>query len=54
VSVAPGDIDGSGTVDFGDVALAMLGFGGDDALMDMDANGLVDFGDVAIILLSFG
>jgi hypothetical protein len=54
VSVAPGDIDGSGTVDFGDIALAMLGFGGDDALMDMDANGLVDFGDVAIILLSFG
>ena len=51
---AQGDIDASGTVDFGDVALAMLSFGGDDPLADMDASGLVDFGDIALILLNFG
>lgn len=51
---AMGDLDMSGSVDFGDVAIAMLSFGADDPLADMDANGLVDFGDVALILLNFG
>jgi hypothetical protein len=49
-----GDVDANGMVDFGDVALALLSFGGDDPASDMDVNGLIDFGDVALILLNFG
>jgi hypothetical protein len=49
-----GDVDANGVVDFGDVALALLSFGGDEPASDMDVNGLVDFGDVALILLNFG
>ena len=49
-----GDVDANGMVDFGDVALALLSFGGDDPASDMDVNGVVDFGDVALILLNFG
>jgi hypothetical protein len=49
-----GDIDANGLVDFGDVALALLDFGGDAPLSDVDVNGIVDFGDIALILLNFG
>jgi hypothetical protein len=50
-----GDLDRDGSVDFGDVSLALLEFGpcsGCDA--DLDGNGVVDYGDIALILLSFG
>jgi hypothetical protein len=49
------DLDCSGAVDMGDVALILLDFGpcaGCDA--DLDGNGSADFGDVALALLSFG
>ena len=49
------DLDCSGAVDMGDVALILLDFGpcvGCDA--DLDGNGAADFGDVALALLSFG
>jgi len=50
-----GDIDGSGTVDNGDVALALLDYGPcPQCSSDLDGNGDVDFGDVALILLSTG
>ena len=49
-----GDVDASGLVDFGDVALALLNFGSDEPACDMDVNGMIDFGDVALILLNFG
>jgi len=49
-----GDVDANGVVDFGDVALTLLNFGGDEPVSDMDVNGVVDFGDVALILLNFG
>jgi hypothetical protein len=50
-----GDLDGSGTVDNGDVALALLDFGPcPGCTSDVDGNGEVDFGDIALILLSFG
>ena len=49
------DIDASGQVDFGDVALVMLDFGRCDACAtDLDWSGTVDFGDVALVMLSFG
>lgn len=49
------DLDCSGRVDFGDVALALIDFGpcaGCQA--DLDGNGIVDYGDVALIMLSYG
>jgi len=49
------DLDCSGAVDMGDVALILLDYGpcaGCDA--DLDGNGSADFGDVALALLSFG
>jgi alpha-tubulin suppressor-like RCC1 family protein len=50
-----GDLDGNGTVDNGDVALALLDFGPcPGCTSDVDQNGEVDFGDIALILLSFG
>jgi hypothetical protein len=53
--VALGDIDLSGNVDFGDVALIMLDFGPCAGChSDLDGNGVVDFGDVAMALLNFG
>ena len=48
-----GDVDGSGHVDFGDVALVLLGMGDSDPQLDVDGNGIVDFGDVALVLISF-
>ena len=53
--VAFGDLDRSGTVDFGDVGLALLDYGpclGCES--DLDGSGEVDFGDIALILLNFG
>lgn len=49
------DLDHSGTVDFGDVTLAMLDFGPcAGCAADLDGTGVVDFGDVVLILLDFG
>ena len=50
-----GDLDGSGWVDNGDVALMLLDFGPcEGCATDIDGSGFVDFGDVALLLLSFG
>ena len=55
VSACFGDIDGSGEVDNGDVAFALLDFGAcPGCASDLDGTGEVDFGDVALILLSTG
>ncbi len=53
-ALAFGDIDASGTVDYGDVALILLGMGSDDPVLDLDGSGTVDFGDIALVLLQFG
>jgi len=50
-----GDIDGSGEVDNGDVAFALLDYGPcPGCSTDLDGTGEVDFGDIALILLSTG
>ena len=50
-----GDIDGSGEVDNGDVAFALLDYGPcPGCSSDLDGTNEVDFGDVALILLSTG
>ncbi|MFZ4723464.1 MAG: FG-GAP repeat domain-containing protein [Phycisphaerales bacterium] len=49
------DFDGSGFVDFSDVALVLLDFGPcAGCLTDLDQNEFIDFGDVALVLLAFG
>lgn len=51
----PADLDGSGDVDFGDVALMQLDFGAcAGCASDLDGDAKVDFGDVAVLLLAFG
>jgi hypothetical protein len=50
-----GDLDGSGEVDSGDVALALLDSGSCAGCpADLDGSGEIDSGDVALILLSSG
>ena len=50
-----GDLDGSGTVDGGDVAFCLLDFGPcAQCPSDLDGSGDVDFGDIALLLLSTG
>ncbi len=50
-----GDLDLSGNVDSGDVALALLDFGPCAGCpSDLDASGETDPGDLALILLNFG
>jgi hypothetical protein len=51
---SPFDLDGSGSVDFGDVAILMLSMGDGGGAMDLDGSGVVDFGDVALLLLEVG
>ncbi len=49
-----GDLDGSGGVDVGDIALVLLDFGPcSGCAADVDQSGTVDFGDVAFLLLLF-
>jgi alpha-tubulin suppressor-like RCC1 family protein len=49
----PADIDGSGTVDYGDLSVVMLLMGTWNT-GDLDDNGVVDYGDVVYLLLEFG
>ena len=54
-AACPEDVDGSGEVDSGDVALALLDFGPcAGCAVDLDGTGDVDFGDIALILLASG
>lgn len=52
------DVDGNGTVDFGDLAFTLLFVGDvtdpDFIQPDQDMNGLIDTGDIALLLLNFG
>jgi alpha-tubulin suppressor-like RCC1 family protein len=50
----PGDLDGSGTIDAGDIAVLLLRFGTADAAADLDGSGVVDAGDIGVLLLLFG
>lgn len=55
IRIRPFDLDGSGEIDMGDLALAMLDFGPcADCGSDLDGSGEVDQGDLALLLLNFG
>lgn len=49
----PLDLDGSGTIDHGDLAIVLMLIG-TSGVGDLDDNGLVDFGDVVFLLVDFG
>jgi len=48
------DVDGSGMVDAGDVAVLLLDFGVAGSPADVDGDGLVTGSDLAMLLLDFG
>ena len=48
------DLDGSGYVDGGDLAILLMEYGGSGGLADFDGSGLVDGGDLAVMLLYYG
>lgn len=47
------DLDGSGSLDFGDVSAFLAGFAADDPGVDFDDSGTLDFGDVSAFLALF-
>ena len=48
------DVDGSGTVDAGDVSVLLLDFGTVASPADVDGDGVVTASDLALLLLEFG
>jgi hypothetical protein len=50
----PADLDGTSTVDFGDVSLALLMMGDVGSPADLDGSDAVDFADISLMLLDFG
>jgi len=54
----PGDLDGSGTVDAGDISVLLILFGpcppAPPCQGDLDGSGEVDAGDISVLLLLFG
>jgi len=50
----PADLDGSGAVDFGDVALLLLQMGDTGTAADLDGSGAVDNADISMLLLDYG
>jgi hypothetical protein len=57
--LCPGDADGSGVVDFGDILVILADWGAcegplDPCLGDLDESGIADFGDVLIVLSTWG
>jgi hypothetical protein len=54
VAPCPGDLDGSGSVDSGDIGSMLLLFGSPGPEGDLDASGSVDAGDIGSLLILFG
>jgi hypothetical protein len=50
----PSDLDGSGRVDTGDIALLLLMMGDTSSPADLDGSGVVDAADLSLVLLDFG
>ncbi|MFM7809880.1 MAG: alpha/beta hydrolase-fold protein [Planctomycetota bacterium] len=48
------DLDGTGTVDAGDIGFMLLAFGMEDVALDLDRDGAVTAGDLSLLLLQFG
>jgi hypothetical protein len=53
-SILIGDLDDSGMIDSGDIAIMLLMFGDTNSPGDLDHSGDVDSGDVSLLLLWMG
>jgi hypothetical protein len=53
-AACPGDLDGSGGVDAGDIGSLLVLFGQSDGPGDLDGSGSVDAGDLGSLLVLFG
>ena len=53
-SLCPGDLDGSGTVDGGDLGSMLGAWGTSDPAADLDGSGTVDGGDLGLMLGAWG
>ncbi len=52
--LCPADLDGSGSVDFGDILAILSAWGNKGGPEDLDGSGVVDFGDILIVLAAWG
>jgi probable HAF family extracellular repeat protein len=50
----PGELDGNGAVDAGDISTLLLEFGQSGGPADLDGSGTVDAGDLSVLLTLFG
>ena len=48
------DLDGSGSVDSGDIVAVLARWGDAGGPEDLDGSGVVDFGDVIVVLTAWG
>jgi hypothetical protein len=53
-AACPGDIDGNGVINGGDLGMLLLDWGSDAARSDIDGNGIVNGADVGLLLLAWG
>ena len=53
-TACPGDLDGSGSVDAGDIGSMLVLFGVGAGPGDLDGSGSVDAGDIGSLLVLFG
>ncbi len=52
--ILPGDANGNGSVDLGDLSLVLNNFGQNTSVGDVDGNGTVNLNDLSIVLNNFG
>ena len=48
------DLDGSGSVDFGDILAVLAAWGNEGGAEDLDGSGVVGFGDILVVLGAWG
>ena len=53
-AACPGDLDGSGAVDFADILAILSAWGNAGGPEDLDGSGAVDFGDILVVLATWG
>jgi hypothetical protein len=50
----PGDLDGNGAVDVGDLLVLLSAWGSNEAIADLDGDGVVGVGDLLVLLAAWG
>ena len=52
--LCPADLDGSGSVDFGDILAVLSAWGREGGAEDLDGHVIVGFGDILVVLAAWG